>query len=219
MKSDVPKQYLAIQGKSVLEHAITQLGDVPGIRGVLVCIAPDDAYWRRLGINHPKLLGTVTGGVTRAESVMNGLRGLAQYASRTDWVLVHDAVRPCVRTDSIQALMEQASSDVGGLLAVPIMDSIKREDENGRVANSVDREGLWLAQTPQLFRIELLQRALQQATVDNVNVTDEAGAVEHLGYRPRLVLGRRDNIKITEPHDLELAAQYLRMQRTGESRS
>ncbi len=212
MKSDVPKQYLPVLGKSVLEHALSRLCEISAIRGVLVCIAADDSYWPRLGMEHAKLLAPAMGGATRADSVMNGLRTLTQHAEPEDWVLVHDAVRPCVRADSIRNLMDRACENVGGLLAVPVLDSVKRSDEHGYVADSVDRSGLWLAQTPQVFRLGMLQRALERATAEQITVTDEAGAIEKLGYRPKLVLGRRDNIKITEPEDLELAARVLRMQ-------
>ncbi len=215
MKSGIPKQYLSIHGKTVLEHALSRFFDIPAIRGVLVCIAADDVYWRTLGIEHPKLLGTVIGGMTRAESVMNGLRALEQHAGQADWVLVHDAVRPCVKVDDINSLMRAASEDIGGLLAVPVLDTIKRADKSGCVANTVDRDGLWHAQTPQLFRLGTLQRAIHQAMVDHIQVTDEAQAVERLGCRPKLVPGSRENIKITEPADLALAEQLLRPEKTN----
>jgi 2-C-methyl-D-erythritol 4-phosphate cytidylyltransferase len=157
-----------------------------------------------------KALEVVNGGAERCHSVLNGLDMLAGKAAPDDWVLVHDAARPCVRRDDIRALISAVSADSdGGLLGVPVADTMKRVTADGRVAATVDRGGLWHALTPQMFRLEPLRAAMLQAITSHSLVTDEASAMELAGYRPLMVQGHRDNIKITLPADLALAAFYL----------
>jgi len=177
----------------------------------VLVVAPDDSAWPELQPRYAnKSLDVVHGGAERCHSVLNGLDVLAGKAAATDWVLVHDAARPCVRRDDIRALLAGVAGDSdGGLLGVPVADTMKRVAADGRVTATIDRSGLWHALTPQMFRLEPLRTALRQAIAANSMVTDEASAMELAGYRPLIVQGHRDNIKITLPADLELAAFYL----------
>jgi 2-C-methyl-D-erythritol 4-phosphate cytidylyltransferase len=212
MASGVPKQYLPLHGGTVLEHALNTLFACEFIEGVVVALSPGDAYWPEIA---PRLAGRnlacVAGGDERCHSVLNALHHLRGFAQPRDWVLVHDAARPCVRLEDINALIETVGDDpCGGLLGVPVSDTMKRGGADGRVAETVDRQALWHAQTPQMFRLGLLQPALEQALAQGRLVTDESTAMEMAGNRPCLVRGRADNIKITVPSDLALAEFYLR---------
>ena len=211
MCSNIPKQYLPLGGKTVLEHTLEALLACRQLAGMVVVLAEGDDYWQDI---QPRFsdqqLVRATGGAERCHSVLNGLQQLAGRADEDDWVLVHDAVRPCVRLSDIDILISTLlTSDDGGLLGVPVTDTIKQVDADNGVTATVAREGLWHACTPQMFRIGKLRCALQQAIDKQLPVTDEASAMELAGYRPRMVPGRRDNIKITVPLDLELAAFYL----------
>ncbi len=214
MSTEIPKQYLTIAGRSILEYSLSQLWEVSELAGIVVCIDVRDPHWDNLGIRHPKLLGTAMGGATRAESVINGVRFLQTRGDPEDWVLVHDAVRPFASLKSIQALINNVHDNDGGLLAVPVTDTVKKVAPNQRVDRSVNRESLWLAQTPQFFKLGLLERALSHALRDGVSITDEASAMEYDGYHPKVVRGNLDNIKVTTPDDLVLASFYLH-QRTN----
>jgi len=213
MGADRPKQYLQLLGRPVLQATLERLGGFAPLKGILVGIVPGDPHWSTLPKTIPKLLGSFAGGSERAQTVLNGLQALAQYAPDTDSVLVHDAVRPCVRHSDIQNLLTavDAHSD-GGLLGLPLADTVKRTDEAGRITATVPRNGLWRALTPQLFLIGVLRDALERALADGITVTDEAAAVEYAGRQPRMVAGHADNIKITSPGDLALAELYLRQQ-------
>jgi len=213
MQADRPKQYLEIDGRPLIEYAITRLMANPHIEGVVVAISADDEYWPALEIALAKPLWVVEGGVERCHSVLNALQELATRAKDDDWVLVHDAARPCVRAEDITRLIEQLANDpVGGLLAVPVRDTMKRAAANQRVITTEEREGLWHALTPQMFRYGKLRHALEQAIEDESLVTDEASAMELVEYEPLLVEGHADNIKVTRPEDLALAAFYLQQQ-------
>jgi 2-C-methyl-D-erythritol 4-phosphate cytidylyltransferase len=213
MRADRPKQYLSLLGRPILARTLERLGSYPRLRGMLVGIAADDVYWPTLAGGTPNLLGTYAGGDERAQTVLNGLRALAQYAAPDDWVLVHDAARPCLRHSDIDALLDAiAGHPDGGLLALPVSDTVKRADHNGCVVETVSRVGLWRALTPQAFRLAALSAALERALRAGVEITDEASAMEYDGARPRLVHGAADNIKITVPEDLALAEGYLRAQ-------
>jgi 2-C-methyl-D-erythritol 4-phosphate cytidylyltransferase len=213
MLSDVPKQYLKIAGRAVIEHTLDRLLSVPQVRGVIVALQNDDPYWPSINIQSDKPVITTGGGSERCHSVLNALETLSdQHPSSTTktWALVHDAVRPAVRVEDIEKLISTvAGSDDGGLLAMPVRDTMKRSGADQAVSETVDREGLWHALTPQLFDSRLLKQALEQALQDNFLVTDESSAMEHAGYRPQLVSGSEDNIKITCPGDLQLAELYL----------
>ena len=213
MRAARPKQYLPVLGRAILQHTLERLGRYPRLRGLVVGIAADDAYWPTLAAEVPNLLTTYVGGAERAQTVLNGLRALETYAAPDDWVLVHDAARPCVRHTDIDALLAAVAGHAdGGLLALPLSDTVKRADHNGCVEGTVSRAGLWRALTPQIFRLAALSDALESAMRAGVEITDEASAMEHSGARPRLVHGHADNIKITVPEDLALAELFLREQ-------
>lgn len=221
MNNNRPKQYLHLHGKPIIQHTLERFCD-PRIAEIVVCVAEDDPYWDTLTL--PKPVIQINGGASRCHSVFNGLQALQQHAGPSDWVLVHDAARPCVRTADIEKLMGQlASHPVGGLLAVPVRDTMKRvalnsplnherKKDNLEVMETVNRNGLWHALTPQMFRLEALFLALQDALNNNELVTDDAQAMERLGYHPVLIEGHPDNIKITHPQDLILAELYLQQQ-------
>lgn len=211
MSTHIPKQYLPLGEKTVLEHTLDTLLACRQLAGVVVILSADDGYWPDLQHRYARQpLETVRGGEERCHSVLNGLTHLAGKAHADDWVLVHDAARPCVRLTDIETLVNTLSSTThGGLLGVPVADTMKQVDGDNRVTATVERAGLWHAYTPQMFRAGLLRTALQHAVDNDLLVTDEASAMELAGYRPRMVPGQRDNIKITVPADLALAAYYL----------
>jgi len=210
MAADVPKQYLQIQGKTILQHTIERLITHPRIDGVVVAVAADDQRWDGLQFQTDKPIIKTLGGEERCHSVKNALYEVSRHGSEQDWVLVHDAARPCLRHEDIDKLITQLSDHmVGGLLAYPVKDTMKRSDDKQRVVETVERNQLWHALTPQMFRLHLLRDALNKAIDDGFLVTDEASAVEHAGYQPKLVHGYADNIKITNPEDLSLAEFYL----------
>jgi len=212
MQAGVPKQYLPLRGKPVLRHTLERLASHPRIRGVFLGIATGDHLSdEATRPTVPKFMGTYLGGASRAETVLNGLRAVSAHAGEGDWALVHDAVRPCVRREDIDRLLDEAGES-GALLALPMADTVKRADASDSVIETVPRAGLWRALTPQVFRLDVLMRALEAALSQNVEPTDEAAAVERLGLRPRLVAGHPDNIKITMPGDLALAELFLRQQ-------
>ncbi len=216
MVADRPKQYLQLAGRMVLEHSVSCFSLHPMVGGIVVAVALDDAYWPELELHSSIPLHCVAGGEERAQSVLNALNFLAaltQNEAHDPWVLVHDAARPCVRREDIDLLLARLHDDpVGGLLAVPVRDTMKRAEEDGHVVCTESRVGLWHALTPQMFRLERLQSSLQRALEQGVSVTDEASAIEFAGYFPRLIEGHADNIKITRPEDLALA-EFLLQQR------
>jgi 2-C-methyl-D-erythritol 4-phosphate cytidylyltransferase len=213
MGAALPKQYLPLAGRAVIDHAVERLLEHPRLDGVVVALGPADCRWTETEFaGHPDV-ATVTGGAERQESVLNALDWLAGRAAPDDWVLVHDAARPCVRRADITRLVDSIQGHaVGGLLGVPVRDTMKRTDTAARILETVPREHLWHAYTPQMFRLEMLREALRRIVQDGAAVTDEAGAMEHAGYRPLMIEGHPDNIKITRPADLELAEFYLRRQ-------
>jgi 2-C-methyl-D-erythritol 4-phosphate cytidylyltransferase len=216
MGAAVAKQYLPLRGRALLVHALAPLLASARIDAVVLVVAADDERWRELVPPDARLL-SATGGAERCHSVANGLERLAERAADDDWVLVHDAARPCLSGAELEALFAALADDpVGGLLAVPLADTLKAADETGRVAGTVPREGLWRALTPQMFRYGLLRRALAAAIADGISVTDEAAAIEHAGHQPLLVAGRAANLKVTGPEDLALAEAVLRRREEGE---
>ena len=209
MRADRPKQYLQLAGRSILEHTLDCFLDHPQLKGLVLCLAADDPYWPLLAAATDPRIQRVDGGSERADSVLNGLLLLRELgAQEGDWVLVHDAARPnLARSDLDLLLAELADDSVGGLLAVPARDTLKRAGADGRVQETVDRSVIWQAYTPQMFHFAALHRALADALVAGVAVTDEASALEWAGLAPRLVEGRADNLKITRPEDLEWLRQ------------
>lgn len=209
--ADCPKQYLPLAGKPMLLHVLETFAASPIIAHCYVVVSADDGYISELLEASPQLGKRVTalfnGGATRHASVLNGLQALQPHVCEDDWVLVHDAARPGLTGTLIARLVQTLQQDaVGGLLAMPVVDTLKRGDEASRVAATVPRAGLWAAQTPQMFRYGLLRRALEQAD----QVTDEAGAIEALGLSPRLVEGSVRNFKVTLPQDIPLAELLLK---------
>jgi 2-C-methyl-D-erythritol 4-phosphate cytidylyltransferase len=211
MASDIPKQYLPLRGGTVLEYTLNTLFSCEPIEGVVLALSSEDAYWPEIAPRFSdKNLVCVAGGEERCHSVLNAVHHLNSFADRQDWVLVHDAARPCVRVDDVSVLIETLAGDAcGGILGVPVADTMKQIGADGRVEGTVDRQSLWHAQTPQMFRLGLLQSALEQAIAQGRLVTDEAAAMEMAGYRPCMVRGHADNLKITVPSDLALAEFYL----------
>lgn len=205
-----PKQYLCLAGRSILEHSLDRLLALPAIRGGVVVLAADDSRFSALNYTADKPLWRAEGGAERCQSVLNGLLALDGRAAEDDWILVHDAARPCVRPADLARLVNELIDDpVGGLLAVPVRDTLKRADAQGRIVATEPRDAFWQAQTPQMFRYGVLRRALQASITAGRPVTDEAAAVEALGLRPRLITGHYDNLKITTAEDLLLAEYYL----------
>ena len=220
MQSHCPKQYLTLAGSYLADHTLSRLLAVGSIERLVVALHPDDQQWSQLQhASHPAIV-TCEGGDTRAASVLAALDCLVQLgAAADDRVLVHDMARPCVRVADIQALMA-ADNDEGAILAAPVVDTIKlAADQSGRypvIDRTLDRQRIWRAFTPQLFPLERLRQALLAAQQQGRDVTDEASAIEWLGGKPRLVMGNEDNVKVTHPADLALAAFHLQQQ-AGES--
>lgn len=207
-----PKQYLLLNRRTIIEHTLEKFLTHKSIAGVVVVVSRDDEYWPELKIEHPRLT-VAHGGAERCHSVLNGLLALETLAADDDWVLVHDAARPCVRREDIDALIEQLKNHpVGGLLGLPVADTLKLCDKQGVVQRTVSRELLWRALTPQMFRLRALTEAISQALEQRQLVTDEASAIELTGRQPQMVEGHPDNIKITVPQDLALAEMFLRQQ-------
>jgi 2-C-methyl-D-erythritol 4-phosphate cytidylyltransferase len=206
--ADTPKQYLDILGRPMLAHAVRALLVHPAIDVAFVVLSPDDQRyatydWSAFG---DRVAPLWCGGATRRDSVMNGLVAISNVVDPEDWVLVHDAARPCLARDDVQRLVAAVGQDDnGGILAVPLADTLKREDGSGRIIATEPRERLWLAQTPQMFRHGTLLRALGAAAT----VTDEASAAEALGLKPRLVPGSLRNLKVTYREDVAIAAALL----------
>ncbi|MFC0709261.1 2-C-methyl-D-erythritol 4-phosphate cytidylyltransferase [Azorhizophilus paspali] len=204
MRADRPKQYLPLGGRTILEHTLDCFLGHPQLKGLAVSVAQDDPYWPRLPCADDGRILRAAGGRERADSVFNALQLLAaRGADAADWVLVHDAARPnLARVDLDRLLAELADDPLGGLLAVPARDTLKRADADGRVRETVDRSTIWQAYTPQMFRLGALRQALDDALRTGVAITDESSAMEWAGYAPRLIEGRADNLKITRPEDL-----------------
>jgi 2-C-methyl-D-erythritol 4-phosphate cytidylyltransferase len=210
MEADCPKQYLPLAGRTVIEHSLDAVLNHEAIRGGVVAIAETDDYWAGLDYQHAKPLLRAVGGAERCHSVLNALYVLASMAKVDDWVLVHDAARPCVRHEDISRLIEQCQSHpVGGILATPIKDTIKQSGASRHITRTIDRGSLWHAQTPQMFRLGMLHYALELALSNKAVITDEASALEHIEQPPLLVEGHADNLKITRPEDLALAEFYF----------
>jgi 2-C-methyl-D-erythritol 4-phosphate cytidylyltransferase len=210
MAADRPKQYLSLAGRTVIEHALSALLEHPRIEGAVVALRADDRYFPSLPIAGDARLRQVAGGEERAHSVFNALNALLETASRDDWVLVHDAARPCLSRVDLDRLIEDClSSGEGGILAAPVRDTMKRDDGTGHIASTVPRTGLWHALTPQMFRLGELHEALARALDAELSITDEASALEQMGRKVRLVAGAPDNLKITHPEDLRYAEAWL----------
>ena len=208
MQADRPKQYLPLGGRCLIEHTLDCFLGQPGLQGLVVCLSAADGWWPDLTCASDPRITRTDGGRERADSVLNGLHKLVNLgAAEDDWVLVHDAARPNLAESDLHKLLHTLKNDpVGGLLAVPVRDTLKLANADGRVSSTPDRSLFWQAYTPQMFRLGALRSALSDALAAGVTITDEASAMEWAGQPPRLVEGRSDNIKVTRPEDLE----YLR---------
>lgn len=210
MATDIPKQYLPVAGQPILQHSLQGMLDWGFLEKIVVALHAGDQHWATLPVAADPALLTVTGGEQRCDSVLAGLEALLELAAADDWVLVHDAARPCVLREDVECLRDTLVDDpVGGLLARPVAATVKRADVEDRSLETLDRTGLWLAQTPQMFRYQVLLDALRESVKRGVAVTDEAAAVEQSGLRPKLVVGAATNIKITQPEDLAFAELWL----------
>ena len=219
MGADCPKQYLQLAGKTLLEQTLERLLQLPQLAGILLALHPEDSHWFSLPLSQDKRITVVDGGQERSRSVLNALNYLSQEARAQDWVLVHDAARPCITLGAINELCRQIEGHpVGGLLGVPLGDTLKQiqaPSQPGhlqKVVATLDRSLLWQAQTPQAFRCQLLRDCLTEALARGASITDEASAMELAGYQPLMVEGRGDNIKVTRSEDLALAELILQRQ-------
>jgi 2-C-methyl-D-erythritol 4-phosphate cytidylyltransferase len=217
MGSTIPKQYLTIDGVPLILHALRRLSAVSEIQIIIVVIHSEDNQWAKLqksiGEEFKNRIITVRGGDERYQSVLNGLTAVAEFADKDDWVLVHDAVRPCVRTSDIESLISKVSlHPVGGLLGSAVDNTLKKVGADLTVIETVDRESYWNALTPQMFRFAQLKASIEAVLASGEQVTDEAAAMEVAGFKPIMIAGSKDNIKITVESDLLLASQILKNQ-------
>jgi 2-C-methyl-D-erythritol 4-phosphate cytidylyltransferase len=211
MQADRPKQYLELAGKPVIEQTLSRLLQANVFEAVAVAVSREDPYWPDLAISRHERILTAPGGKERADSVLSALKSIRDKVSDSDWVLVHDAARPCITAGDIHHLIAcLIHDDVGGILALSSHDTLKNV-QDGRIAGTLDRNHIWRALTPQMFRYGMLKNALEEAE-GNPAITDEASALELKGLRPKIVEGRPDNIKITRPEDLPLAQFYMEQQ-------
>ena len=211
MQSSISKQYLQLDnGLSVLDQTLSTLLNIKKIKGCVVAISePDNLFSSSQFYNHSKLLAIATGGKERYHSVINALNSLRPFVKDNDWILVHDAARPCIKAEDVENLIQQLENQkIGGLLATKVVDTIKKSSHQ-MVESTIERSILWQAQTPQMYRFGILLHALNTAYNDGINVTDEASAIEHLGLDSLLVESSKTNIKITSPDDMALANFYL----------
>jgi 2-C-methyl-D-erythritol 4-phosphate cytidylyltransferase len=212
MNADRPKQYLELAGKTVIEHTLLRLLSAEVFTAVAVAISEEDPYWPDLDVSAHKKIITAAGGKERADSVLSALKAIRTVASDDDWVLVHDAARPCITTIDIHHLIDSLKTDeIGGILALSSHDTLKSVQGDNIIIGTLDRSHIWRALTPQMFRYGLLKNALEAAE-GNTAITDESSALELQGIQPKIVEGRPDNIKITRPEDLALAQFYMEHQ-------
>lgn len=209
MRQEKPKQYLVLNGMTVIEHTVRKFLSHPRVGKIIIAVRDDDPYFPELSIaSHPDVV-RVSGGEERAHTVLNALEWIVAH-QLSEWVLIHDAARPCVEPNDISRLIDEAmTSDHGAILATPVRDTMKRANADQTIAITESRDNLWHALTPQMFKAVQLKTALSQSLTQGVCVTDDASAMEMMGYHPHLVNGRADNIKITQPEDLALAEFYL----------
>ncbi|QSE74547.1 2-C-methyl-D-erythritol 4-phosphate cytidylyltransferase [Aeromonas media] len=207
MGADCPKQYLTLAGKTILEHTLGCLLSHPAIARVIVALAPHDEWFEQLAVAADPRILRVEGGSERAYSVLNAL-----HVAEGKWVLVHDAARPCLTHEDLDALIASAMACDGAILGSRVRDTMKRTDAAGNIVATVEREQLWHALTPQMFPTGTLKRALEEGLALGALITDEASAMERAGFTVKMVEGRADNIKVTRPEDLSLAELFLQQQ-------
>ena len=207
------KQYQMIQGKTVLEHTVSRLNDLP-LSGYVLAISEDDSVAKTLNLAQPDKAHFCVGGAERVHSVLNALTYLSQFASADDLVFVHDAARPCVTQDCLNDLVNTAiQENCSTILAIPVRDTLKLVEQENNIKKTVSRDYLWQAQTPQISKLGILKHAIEKALQDGITITDEASALEYVGETVKVVQGRSDNIKITYSDDLELAKLILTVQK------
>ena len=215
---NTPKQYRSLLGRSVLAHSFYAI-EAAHLSGIAIGISSEDEYWpdfERTLSGHKKLLGAYHGGKERADTILSGLKYLRKFAKSSDWVLVHDAVRPCTLKSDINNLISAAKQHaVGAILATPFSDTLKKVGQNNEIIETVRREDLWCAMTPQIFRLADLSEALTRAREESKEITDEAAAMENIGKRPIVVAGHKSNIKITWPEDFNMAELILKARQEG----
>lgn len=213
MQADRPKQYLQLNAHTVIEQTLTRLLDVKQFTAVVVAISKEDSYWPELKISKNPRIITAAGGKERADSVLSALNAIVDKAADNDWVLVHDAARPCITRSDVEHLIDELHGHpVGGILALASHDTLKLVNADLAITDTVDRGKIWRALTPQMFRYSALKHALQEAADKGWIMTDDASAMELQGLQPKIIAGRSDNLKITRPEDLALAQFYLEQQ-------
>lgn len=224
MQSTTAKQYLTIQGRTILEITLSKLLTIQPKLHITVCTSTEDQYWPELQksvFSNQGMIEQAYGGETRAHSVINGLKAIQPVANDNDWVLVHDAARPCFSVSLVESMIAQLAEDrIGGILAEPVKDTLKKaqlKNSQPEISTTVAREDLWQAQTPQLFRYGVLSKAYQSASDEIEQLTDEASAVERLGLSPKLIASESSNIKVTTPADLQLAEYWLKLEQQAKS--
>ena len=212
MNSTIPKQYIILEkGLTILDQCLNTILSNNLISGFIVALDKKDSHFKSSDFaKDPKLISITTGGKERFHSVLNALNALDQTAKPNDWVLVHDAVRPCIRKEDINKLIEEVADDkVGGILANRIVDTVKQKN-NGGLVSTIDRQKLYIAQTPQMFRYAILKDSIEKAIKSNMHITDESEALESQNYSIRIVEGSSSNIKITTQEDIHLANYFLK---------
>ena len=211
MNSEIPKQYLKIEEKTILEYSIDRFLEHSKVHKVIVALSPKDTYWSKLPYHENSRVITVTGGNNRVDSVLAGLKEIRRFDdTEHDWVMVHDAARPCLGSQHIDDLIQsKESSPDGAILAIGAVDTVKIANTYQSIDKTIDRDTIWLAQTPQFFPLVTLQKSIESALDNGDIVTDEASAMELAGYHPALVIGSRKNIKVTEQEDLFLASLWI----------
>ncbi len=210
MGVDKPKQYITFKNKTIIEYTIDCFLHREEIEKIIVAISRKDEYWPGLAISKNEKIITAAGGDERYQSVLNSLHALAGKAEEDDWVLVHDAARPCLNQSAIDRLIKTLKMhDVGGILALPCRDTMKRVNGHGEVVNTIERQSLWHAQTPQMFKYGKLVNAIERALDEKIVVTDESMAIERTGFQPLIIKGHHENIKITHKDDLQYLELYL----------
>lgn len=211
MMADRPKQYLLLDDQTILEHTLTRLLNFPAFKKIIVSVSQDDPYWPDLDISKHTKIQSCVGGKERYHSVLNGLQALLDDGvSRNAWVMVHDVARPCIAPCDLQNLLMNAHEQ-GSVLGMKVRDTMKRSNDQGQIDNTVDRDLLWHALTPQMAPLGVLFDAIKLALVDGIKITDEASALEYVGLQPIMVAGHASNIKVTHPDDLDLARAFMQL--------
>ena len=214
MGVDIPKQYITVCDKAIIEHTVEKFTSRNDLQGILVILSNSDQHWSTLELSKNNKITTVTGGEERYKSVYNALCSLKNKADDDDWILVHDAVRPCITTSEIDQFIADLDhlNGIGGILALPCFETMKKANTNHEIEETIDRKFIWHAQTPQMFRYKKLFLAIEKIMNENIFITDEAMAMELAGYKPMLIQGTHSNIKITDQNDLKYLESFLRQE-------